>query len=274
MRSPLRLYGRDAELATLEGLLELLRRGDGGALVLAAPPGLGRTALLRAAAEAHRDRGPVLYATATGAMRAVPGGGLGALLGSVAAGSDPLGPLAAGRAAAGPSPAPPPGADPRGPSAAGPAVIGSPAPSGPGPVAADPPPVAPRVSAPVGPLAAGSAVPAGSVPRDSAPPGSLAAGPAVTGPSSAAPPPAISPDALLGRLRELGVGRPLLVCVDDAHSWDPASRDALARVARGLGPGSRILVLLTAADSTAFAGLPTLQPAPWTKEPPGRSWTG
>ncbi|MFI6552240.1 AAA family ATPase [Streptomyces griseus] len=269
VRSPLRLYGRDAELATLEGLLELLRRGDGGALVLAAPPGLGRTALLRAAAEAHRDRGPVLYATATGAMRAVPGGGLGALLGSVAAGSDPLGPLAAGRAAAGPSPAPPPGADPRGPSAAGPAAIGSPAPSGPGPVAADPPPVAPRVSAPVGPLAAGSAVtgspsavPAGSVPRDSAPPGSLAAGPAVTGPSSAAPPPAISPDALLGRLRELSVGRPLLVCVDDAHAWDPASRDALARVARGLGPGSRILVLLTAADSTAFAGLPTLQPAP------------
>lgn len=205
MRSPLRLYGRDAELATLEGLLELLRRGDGGALVLAAPPGLGRTALLRAAAEAHQDRGPVLYATATGAMRAVPGGGLGALLGSVAAGSDPLGPLAAGRAAAGPSPAAPPGADPRGPSAAGPAVTGLP---------------------------------------------------------SSARPPAISPDALLGRLRELSVGRPLLVCVDDAHAWDPASRDALALVARGLGPGSRILVLLTATDSTAFAGLPVLQPAP------------
>ncbi|MDX3501515.1 LuxR family transcriptional regulator [Streptomyces sp. ATCC51928] len=205
VRSPLRLYGRDAELATLEGLLELLRRGDGGALVLAAPPGLGRTALLRAAAEAHQDRGPVLYATATGAMRAVPGGGLGALLGSVAAGSDPLGPLAAGRAAAGPSPAAPPGADPRGPSAAGPAVTGLP---------------------------------------------------------SSARPPAISPDALLGRLRELSVGRPLLVCVDDAHAWDPASRDALALVARGLGPGSRILVLLTATDSTAFAGLPVLQPAP------------
>ncbi|MFI0018401.1 AAA family ATPase [Streptomyces griseus] len=205
VRSPLRLYGRDAELATLEGLLELLRRGDGGALVLAAPPGLGRTALLRAAAEAHRDRGPVLYATATGAMRAVPGGGVGALLGSVAAGSDPLGPLAAGRAAAGPSPAAPPGADPRGPSAAGPAVTGLP---------------------------------------------------------SSARPPVISPDALLGRLRELSVGRPLLVCVDDAHAWDPASRDALVLVARGLGPGSRILVLLTATDSTAFAGLPTLQPAP------------
>ncbi|EFE73809.1 LOW QUALITY PROTEIN: lipA transcriptional activator, partial [Streptomyces filamentosus NRRL 15998] len=33
-------------------------------------------------------------------------------------------------------------------------------------------------------------------------------------------------------------------------------------MARGLGPGSRIVVLLTAADSTAFAGLPALQLAP------------
>ncbi|MFE6769301.1 AAA family ATPase [Streptomyces fimicarius] len=178
VRSPLRLYGRDAELAVLESLLAQLRRGDGGALVLAAPPGLGRTALLREAAEAHRDRGPVLYAAATGAMRSAPGGGLGALLGSGAAGSAPFGPLAA------------------------------------------------------------------------------------TGPPSAAPPPVVSPDALLGRLRELGAGRPLLVCVDDAHAWDPESRAALALAARRLGPGSRIVVLLTVADATAFAGLPVLQPAP------------
>ncbi|MEU3155986.1 ATP-binding protein, partial [Streptomyces griseus] len=164
VRSPLRLYGRDAELAVLASLLEQLRRGDGGALVLAAPPGIGRTALLREAAEAHRERGPVRYAAATGAIRSVPGGGLGALL--------------------------------------GPGVSGS------------------------------------------------------------APPPVVSPDALLDRLRELGAGRPLLVCVDDAHAWDPASRAALALAARRLGPGSRIAVLLTAADSTAFAGLPVLQPAP------------
>ncbi|MFC8699785.1 helix-turn-helix transcriptional regulator [Streptomyces parvus] len=182
VRSPLRLYGRDAELAALESLLELSWRGGGGALVLIAPPGLGRTALLREAAEAHRDRGPVLYAAATGAMRPVPGGGLGALLGPGVAGSDPLGPLAAG--------------------------------------------------------------------------------PAASGPPSAAPPPVISPDALLGRLRDIGAGRPLLICVDDAHAWDPASRAVLALVARGLGPGSRIVVLLTAADSTAFAGLPALQLAP------------
>ncbi|MFY0514140.1 ATP-binding protein [Streptomyces anulatus] len=169
VRSPLRLYGRDDELATLESLLERLWRGDGGALVLVAPPGLGRTALLRAAVDAHRDRGPVLYATATPAMRAVPCGALHALLGSA------------------------------------------------------------HTSA---------------------------------GPSPAAPPPAIAPDALAGRLRELGAGRPLLVCADDAHAWDPASRTALAFVARGLGAGSRIAVLLSASDGTAFAGLPTLHLAP------------
>ncbi|MFD0039788.1 AAA family ATPase [Streptomyces anulatus] len=169
VRSPLRLYGRDDELATMKSLLERLWRGDGGALVLVAPPGLGRTALLRAAVDAHRDRGPVLYATATPAMRAVPCGALHALLGSA------------------------------------------------------------YTSA---------------------------------GPSPAAPPPAIAPDALAGRLRELGAGRPLLVCADDAHAWDPASRTALAFVARGLGAGSRIAVLLSASDGTAFAGLPTLHLAP------------
>lgn len=168
-RSPLRLYGRDDELATLESLLARLWRGDGGALVLVAPPGLGRTALLRAAVDAHRDRGPVLYATATPAMRAVPCGALYALLGS-----------------------------------------------------------------------AHTSV----------------------GPSPVAPPPVIAPDVLAGRLRELGAGRPLLVCADDAHTWDPASRTALAFAARGLGAGSRIAVLLSAADGTAFAGLPTLHLAP------------
>ncbi|MFD4179351.1 helix-turn-helix transcriptional regulator [Streptomyces anulatus] len=169
VRSPLRLFGRDDELATLESLLARLWRGDGGALVLVAPPGLGRTALLRAAVDAHRDRGPVLYATAAPALRAVPCGALHALLGS-----------------------------------------------------------------------AHTAV----------------------GPSPAAPPPVIAPDALAGRLRELGAGWPLLVCADDAHTWDPASRTALAFAARGLGAGSRTAVLLSAADGTAFAGLPTLHLAP------------
>ncbi|WP_371622920.1 LuxR C-terminal-related transcriptional regulator [Streptomyces sp. NBC_01116] len=168
VRSPLRLYGRDDELATVTSLLELSWRGGGGVLVLAAPPGLGRTALLRAAADAHRDRGPVLYATAASAGRSVPGGG------------------------------------------------------------------------PVAPL-----------------------GPSLTtGPSPAAPYPVITPEALARRLREPGTGPPLLVCADDAHTWDPACRSALARAARGLGPGSRTAVLLSAADGTAFAGLPTLHLAP------------
>ncbi|WP_424570215.1 AAA family ATPase [Streptomyces sp. CH-036] len=167
VRSPLRLYGRDDELATLEKLLALLRRGDGGALVLAAPPGLGRTALLRTAAEAHRDRGPVLYATAAPAERAVPCSGLGALLG-------------------------------------------------------------------VGPAGA----------------------------SPAAPRTGITPAALARRLREFADGGPLLVCVDDAHAWDAASRAALAFAARGPGTGSRIAFLLSVADGTAFAGLPTLHLAP------------
>ncbi|MDG9687965.1 LuxR C-terminal-related transcriptional regulator [Streptomyces sp. DH18] len=169
VRSPLRLYGRDDELAILESMLARLWSGDGGALVLVAPPGLGRTALLRAAVDAHRDRGPVLYATATPALRAVPYGALHALLGSA-------------------------------------------------------------------PTSGGS--------------------------SPTAPPPVIAPDALAGRLRELGAGRPLLVCADDAHTWDPASRTALAFAARGLGAGSRIAVLLSATDGTAFAGLPTLHLAP------------
>ncbi|WP_141727162.1 ATP-binding protein, partial [Streptomyces griseus] len=168
VRSPLRLYGRDDELACLGSLLELLRQGGGGALVVAAPPGLGRTALLRAAADAHRDRGPVLYATAASTGRAVPGGG-------------PVVPL-------GPSPA--------------------------------------------------------------------------FGPPPAAPYPVTTPEALVRRLREPGAGRPLLVCADDAHTWDPASRSALALTAGRLGPGSRTAVLLSAADGTAFPGLPTLHLAP------------
>ncbi|MFJ7328666.1 LuxR C-terminal-related transcriptional regulator [Streptomyces cyaneofuscatus] len=66
VHSPLRLYGRSGELAILEGLLARLWQGGGSALVLAAPPGLGRTALLHEAAAAHRPRGPVLHADERG----------------------------------------------------------------------------------------------------------------------------------------------------------------------------------------------------------------
>ncbi|MEW2059376.1 helix-turn-helix transcriptional regulator [Streptomyces sp. NPDC007002] len=192
VRSPLRLYGREDELGTLEHLLTLLRRGVGGALVLVAPPGLGRTALLRAAAATHRARGPVLYAGAAIAERAVPCGGLGALLGPGTAGA---GPAAFARSTGSASAA---------------------LPTGTGTVAV--------------PAGAGSSVAA--------------------------------PDALAGRLREFADGRPLLVCVDDAHTWDPVSRAALTFAALGPLTGSGIAFLLSAADGAAFEGLPALHLTP------------
>ncbi|MFE0695433.1 LuxR C-terminal-related transcriptional regulator [Streptomyces sp. NPDC058869] len=192
VRSPLRLYGREDELGTLEHLLTLLRRGVGGALVLVAPPGLGRTALLRAAAATHRARGPVLYAGAATAERAVPCGGLGALLGPGTAGA---GPAAFARS------------------------TGS----------------------------ASAALPTGT--------GTVAV-PAGAGSSGAAT------DALAGRLREFADGRPLLVCVDDAHAWDPVSRAALTFAALGPLTGSGIAFLLSAADGAAFEGLPALHLTP------------
>ncbi|MCX4677957.1 LuxR C-terminal-related transcriptional regulator [Streptomyces sp. NBC_01433] len=190
VHSPPRLYGRGGELAILETLLTRLRRGGGGALVLTAPPGLGRTALLRQAAAAHRDRGagPLLQATAAPAEHHLPYSGLHALLCS----------------APGPLPVPP-----------------------------------------------------DLVLRNG-----------------------ITPGALLAMLRELGAERPLLVCVDDAHAWDPASRAALAFAARRLGAGSRVAVLIAAVDGTGaaegtgavdeagagvktgFAGLPALRLGP------------
>ncbi|AWZ16002.1 hypothetical protein DRB96_31340 [Streptomyces sp. ICC1] len=79
MRKPLPLYGRDSELAALDTLLSHLRHGHGSTLVLSAPPGLGRTALVRHAMDGYRD-GPVLYARAAPAERPLPYSGLHALL--------------------------------------------------------------------------------------------------------------------------------------------------------------------------------------------------
>ncbi|MEU9095705.1 ATP-binding protein, partial [Streptomyces sp. NPDC048428] len=72
----------------------------------------------------------------------------------------------------------------------------------------------------------------------------------------------ITPTALLGLLRQLGAEQPLLVCVDDAHDWDPASRAALVFAARRLGAGSRVAVVIGAGDETSFAGLPALRLGP------------
>ncbi|MGW0859998.1 AAA family ATPase, partial [Streptomyces sp. NPDC002690] len=176
VHSPLRLYGRSGELAIVETLLGRLAQGDGGALVVTAPPGLGRSALLDAAAETHRarNRGPVLQVTAVPAERRLPHSGLRALLGSA-----------------------------------------------PGPLS----------------------VPPGRGPRSG-----------------------ITPDALLALLRETGADRPVLVCVDDAHAWDPPSREALGFAARRLGAGSRAAVLIASADETSFAGLPALRLGPLDDE--------
>ncbi|WUT01177.1 LuxR family transcriptional regulator [Streptomyces sp. NBC_00708] len=173
MHRPLRLYGRSGELAVLDTLLTRLRRGDGGALVLTAPPGTGRTALLDHAVAAHRSpgTGPVLHTAGAPAERWVPYSGLHALLCAAPEGAVPGGP--------------------------------------------------------------------DRVLRDG-----------------------LAPAALLGLLRRLGAGRPLLVCVDDAHLWDPESRAALAFAARRLGPGGRAAVLIGAGDETSFAGLPALRLGP------------
>lgn len=172
MHSPLRLYGRSGELAILDTLLVRLRNGDGGALVLTALPGVGRTALLEKAVAAHRERrtGPVLCATAAPAEQRLPYSGLHALLCSA-----------------------------------------------PGPLPLQP----------------------DRVLRDG-----------------------ITPTELLVLLRELGSERPLLVCVDDAHAWDPDSRAALVFAARRLGAGSRVAVVIGAGDETSFAGLPALRLGP------------
>ncbi|HSA51409.1 MAG TPA: AAA family ATPase [Yinghuangia sp.] len=45
------LFGRDRELTALGGLIDAARDGHGGALVFSGPPGIGKTALLRAAGE-------------------------------------------------------------------------------------------------------------------------------------------------------------------------------------------------------------------------------
>jgi DNA-binding CsgD family transcriptional regulator len=62
----LRLIGRDAELATLDRLLEAARAGEGGSLVVRGPPGLGKSALL----EALRDRAAGCRVTSAAGMEA------------------------------------------------------------------------------------------------------------------------------------------------------------------------------------------------------------
>ncbi|MBT2394516.1 LuxR family transcriptional regulator [Streptomyces sp. ISL-100] len=76
----------------------------------------------------------------------------------------------------------------------------------------------------------------------------------------------LAPGDLLELLRGLAAGRPLLVCVDDAHLWDDRSRAALgfaARRAQALrGVGLLLSVTGHRAQDPDFAGLPVLHLGP------------
>ncbi|MEE1754575.1 helix-turn-helix transcriptional regulator [Streptomyces sp. SP18CS02] len=77
--SPLRIYGRSAELDAVAGLTKRLRTGRGGALLFSGAPGLGRTALLAGAARGF-TAGPVLSPRTAPAESRVPYSGAHALL--------------------------------------------------------------------------------------------------------------------------------------------------------------------------------------------------
>ncbi|MBT2490782.1 AAA family ATPase [Streptomyces sp. ISL-96] len=173
MRSPLRLYGRRGELEAVAALSDRLRTGRGGALLFAAEPGFGRTALLRRAA-GDFEAGPVLHTRAVPAESRLPYSGLHALL-----------------------------------------------------------------------CAAGDVLSA-------APAGLLSSG--------------LGPADLLELLRGRTAGRPLLVCVDDAHLWDDRSRAALGFAARRAdalrGVGLLLSVTGDRAQDPDFAGLPVVHLGP------------
>lgn len=176
-RHSLRLYGRTTELAALAALADRVRSGRGAALVLAAEPGLGRTALLE---QAVRDgnAGTVLHVRAAPAERDLPYSGVNSLL-------------------------------------------------------------------------------TGAPPQPD-PPGEV-------------PPACTSPTGLLEALRRVHAREPLLVCVDDAHLWDAASRAALGYAARRAGslPGVGLLMSVAAhrADAADFAGLPVVRLGPLAEDP-------
>ncbi|MGV2921388.1 ATP-binding protein, partial [Streptomyces alfalfae] len=176
--TPFRTAGRSARLRTVDALSDGVHAGRGGALVLAAAPGLGRTALLAHAARAFRSRHPsgagtVLSTRAVPAESLIPYSGLHSLW---CAGAD--------------FPAPPE-----------------------------------------------------------------------------------SPGALLAMVRDLAGRGPLLLCVDDVHLWDAASRAALGFTARRLeGPhpaGLLVSVTERRADDPYLAELPVLRLDPLAPDEAG-----
>ncbi|OEJ57578.1 hypothetical protein BGM19_05965 [Streptomyces agglomeratus] len=180
MSVPHRLYGRRSELEAVAALSDRLRSGHGGALLFAAEPGLGRTALLRRAALGF-TAGPVLHTGAVPAESALPYSGVHALL--------------------------------------------------------------------------------------------CAAGDVPGAPSAGILPAGLEPGGLLELLSGLAAGRPLLVCVDDAHLWDAPSRAALGFAARRPDALRSVGLLLSAAAHRAqdpdFAGLPAVRLGPLTERAAG-----
>ncbi|MET7454086.1 LuxR C-terminal-related transcriptional regulator [Streptomyces sp. NPDC005574] len=80
------------------------------------------------------------------------------------------------------------------------------------------------------------------------------------------PEPGAGADALLAALRTAAAEAPLLVCVDDAHRWDPASRAVLRHVADRLHTAGRVGLIVSVArhgpPDAEFAGLPAAELEP------------
>ncbi|WP_344361918.1 LuxR family transcriptional regulator [Streptomyces gobitricini] len=90
---------------------------------------------------------------------------------------------------------------------------------------------------------------------------------------SGTPATGLPPTVLLDLLRRTGHRRPVLVCVDDAHLWDPLSRAALGFAARRVDSAPGVALLLSVAGHRAcapdFAGLPLLRLGPLTEHATG-----
>ncbi|WAP53751.1 helix-turn-helix transcriptional regulator [Streptomyces sp. S465] len=88
-------------------------------------------------------------------------------------------------------------------------------------------------------------------------------------PSAEGPDTATVPDALLHTLRAAARRAPVLVCADDAHLWDPASRAALGQVARHLHTAGPVGLILAVAGPRSvdrdLTGLPVVHVGPLSR---------